>query len=474
MATSIEDELYKFLSFYKQMPEWAKQIVAAPFRMIPRNKLLGKNYTIFYEEAKMLEYASKERIEEYQFLKLKNLLLHSYQTVPFYRNTWDKHGIDINKIKSFDDFYHSIPFLTRDMVQGNPESFLSNIFKSAQRISMNSGGSTGIPLKLYYLKGYTRAAEWAHMHLQWARIGYKAGSAFSNLRGDYIGKNRYYSYDPWRNLLILSSFYLNEKTADIYLELLNQYKVEYINAYPSSLFNLIQSSKYEKKTIPTLKGIFLGSENIFDWQIEKFKDFFEIDTVFYWYGHGELCALGGGCEASSNYHFFPSYSHVEFIETEQANGYSEKVLHEIVGTSFVNPLMPLIRYKSQDYGTVPINKCSCKREHKQLSKVVGREQEIAVGRNGEKITLTALIFGRHGDYFNHIKKMQIINTEPGKLIVNIIPKSTFLENHLQEIEKSLSEKQGMPFDTIISIVDKIDGTSMGKHRFLIRNFPLES
>ena len=135
--------------------------------------------------------------------------------------------------------------------------------------------------------------------------------------------------------------------------------------------------------------------------------------------------------------------------------------------------MPLIRYRTQDYGVVAENLCECDRKHKQLSQVIGREQEIAVGLNGEKITLTALIFGRHADYFNHIIKMQIVNTEPGKLIVKVIPKESFSDAHIAEIQDSLSQKQGMPFQTQAHVVSEIDGTKRGKHRFLIREFPLD-
>jgi len=470
---SIEDSLYKFLSFYKEMPDWAKRLLASPFKIFPRTKLLGKKYNLFYEEARMLEFATEERIEEYQFLKLQSLLKHAFDTVPFYQETWKEREVDIAKITSFQDFHNMIPFVTREMVQNTPARFLSGAYKLSQGLPMNSGGSTGIPLTLYYLKGHSRAAEWAHMYLQWSRIGYRVDSPVATLRGDYIGKDRLYSYDPWRNILILSSFNLNKANADIYLNLLNQYKIEYINAYPASLYNLIQLSKIKEKFIPSLKGILLGSENIFEWQLQKFKGFFNIDRVFYWYGHGEQCALGGGCETSSNYHFFPSYSYVEFIDDKGEQDGDALAASEIIGTSFVNPLMPLIRYRTQDYGIVAENLCNCGRKHKQLSQVIGREQEIAVGLNGEKITLTALIFGRHADYFNHIIKMQIINVEPGKLIVKILPKDSFSNAHTGEIEDTLSQKQGMPFQTKAHIVDEIDGTKRGKHRFLIREFPLE-
>ena len=467
----LEDKLYKYLSFYKKMPDWAKRIVATPFNMLPRSSYLGANFKAFYREAKMLEFAHKDKIEEYQLLKLQHIIHHAYMTVPYYQKKWAEYGINLDQVQSFDDFSKTIPFLTRKDVQSSPLDFLSDKFSKKKCNKSNSGGSTGIPLTLFQLKGYSRAAEWANMFLQWERVGFIQGKKLARLRGDYIGKNRIYSFDPWRNYLILSSFNLNINNADNYLQLLNKYKIEYINAYPSSLFNLIQLSTKKSVNIPSLKVIFLGSENTYNWQLKKLKDFFDIERIYYWYGHGELCALGGGCELSSQYHFMPSYSYVEFIPNQEIiGGHKDNKLVEIVGSSFINPAMPLIRYKTQDFGIESTQKCPCGRDHKLLEKIIGREQEIAIGLNGERITLTALIFGRHSEYFNHIIKMQVINYAPGKLKILIVPKASFNNNNKNEIISRLSLKEGMPFETKVEIIDRIETTKGGKHRFLLRTF----
>lgn len=414
-----------------------------------------------------------EKIHEYQFQKLKSILEHCVRYVPFYRTTWNEYGIDLKRIQSFEDFSNTIPFVTRRMVQDAPDNFISECFPASSRLPINTGGSTGVPLALYYLKGVSRSAELAHMHVQWGRIGFEPGARLARLRGDYIGKDRIYSFDPWRNFLILSSFNLNINNSDEYLLCMMKYNIKYINAYPSSLFNLIQLSKFKSFEIPSLKTILLGSENIFDWQLKKIRDFFGVDRIYYWYGHGELCGLGGGCEVSSSYHFFPSYSYVEFVPDKTLIEGDNQILSEIVGTSFVNPLMPLVRYRTQDYGVEADGNCKCGRHHKILSRIIGREQDIAVGKKGEKITLTALIFGRHAEYFNHVTKIQIVNESPGKLLVRVEPKPSFESQHKDEIIRSLSRKEGMPFETVVDEVQSIDSTKRGKHRFFIRTFDFD-
>ena len=467
---SLEDNLYKLLSTYKRVPDWAKSVIAAPFKIFPRTVYLGNHYKIYYETIKELEFASKEEIEEYQWLKLKNLLYHCYATVPYYQDKWNEYGINIDKIKDFNDFKKTIPLLAKKEIQDNPEAFISKAFSKKDILTANTGGSTGKPLKLFYLKGSSRAAEWAHMHMLWSRVGYNPKSRLARIRGDYIGRNRIHSYDPWRNMLILSSFNINNETAEKYFALMRKYKIEFINAYPSSLYNLIQVSGVSRVNIPTLKAVLLGSENVLDYQINKIKEFFNIDKVFFWYGHAELCNLGGNCENSNDYHFFPSYGYTEFLKTNSINDTTIENVVEIVGTSFINPLMPLIRYKTEDYGIEKKENCTCGRNHLLLSKVIGREQEIAIGFKNTKITLTALVFGRHHNYLNHIVNMQIINTSPGELLVKVITKNSFTNKHKNEIINSLSETEGMPFNTKVEIAETLSTTPNGKHRFLIREF----
>lgn len=467
---SLEDKLYKYLNIYKQLPDWAKQIVVLPFSVFGREKYLGETYKVFSELAYELQNSTKEQIYEFQYHKIKQLLEYAYKNVPYYTEKWNSLGIDINQIKSLDDFSKMIPFVTKTELQENPHRFLSKSYLKSDYLQTNSGGSTGVPLDLYYLKGHTRMAERAFWDYYFGTIGFKTGDRIARLRGDFIGKGKVYSYDPYRNTLILSSFSLSSETINEFFKALRKYKIKYITAYPSSIAYMIELSNQETIDLPYLEGVMLGSENVYEPQVKRIKKFFKIDKVFSGYGHGEATIAAGTCSHEFNYHFHPAYGYVEFIKPTNNEKYELKEIQEIVGTSFTNPLMPLIRYKSNDFGVELMSKCSCGSHHKGMSQIFGREQEIAIGRNNEKITLTALVFGRHCEYFTKVSKMQIVNTAPGQLVVRVIPKETFNEKHQLEIVSSLSDKEGMPFKTQVELVNYIPPTKRGKHRFLIREF----
>ena len=467
---SIEDKLYSFLSLYKKMPDWMKRIMTIPLRLAPREIYLGKNYKMFFNLFQKLDKASSSEIEEFQYLKIKQILKDSYQHVPYYRDKWSEYGIDISSIKSLDDFKKIIPFTPRIDIQEEPLQFISEKYNVKDQLLANSGGSTGTPLNIYYLKGYTRSAERAYWNYCFGEYGYMQGYRMARLRGDFIGEKKIFSFDPYRNCLIMSSFNLNINNVKKYLEAFNKYKIEYLAAYPASCIHLINLCDKLKYDFPYMKAIILGSENMYDDQINKIKSFFGINKVLKSYGHAEAVVAASNCLEKDIYHFHPVYGYVEFQKSEDLIKDKVENIKEIVGTSFINPLMPLIRYRTNDFGVEFNQDCNCSRNHNSLKEIIGREQEMAVGFNGEKITLTALIFGRHLDYFSHIYKMQLFNTEPGKLVVNVVPKKTFDDKHQKEIISSLSVNEGMPFETSLEIVDDIQSTKRGKHKLLIRNF----
>ena len=470
---AIEDKFYSLLNYYKKMPDWLKLAFTYPFTIFPRSFYLGKHYKYFSNQIKEVESWDKNRIEEFQFLKLKEVLEHAYKTVPYYKKRWHEHCINISMIKNIEDFKRIIPFVEKKDIQKDPFEFVSKKYSKSEIISSTTGGSTGTTLQLFFLKGYTRSAYRAHWDYLWGLHGYRPGVRYARLRGDYIGKNRIHSFDPYRNILMLSSFALNKDNADCYLKLLKKYKVKYLYGYPASIVNLINYAKKPEEKWISLKSVIFASENVYQHQEEAVKEFFNIEFVIKGYGLGEEVAMAVNQPNDNDYMFLPTHGYVEFCENNNVKFDSNKNIKEIIGTSFVNPVMPLIRYRTGDFAIVPSeNEISIgnKKPFIKVKDIIGRAQDVAIGKSGEKITLTALIFGRHSEYFSHIYNLQIVNTSPGKLIAKIVPKSTFNKTHENEIISQLSEKEGMPFETHVQIVNIIEHSKIGKTRFLIKRF----
>ena len=141
----------------------------------------------------------------------------------------------------------------------------------------------------------------------------------------------------------------------------------------------------------------------------------------------------------------------------------------IISTAFNNFVMPLIRYKTNDLAEYSDYKCTCNRNYPSIAKILGRDHEYIFGSKGNTISLTALIFGQHFKAFANIRQMQIIQNEPGKIIVNIVREEGFSKNDICEIAEKISNTSANTISPDIQVVNHIPVTKNGKHKFLIQN-----
>jgi phenylacetate-CoA ligase len=179
--------------------------------------------------------------------------------------------------------------------------------------------------------------------------------------------------------------------------------------------------------------------------------------VYRWYGHAERVVLAGEGARTPLFYFFPTYGYVEF-GLPDADG-----LCEIIGTSFHNRAMPLIRYRTGDYARLVENG----REFSwpAASEIVGRGHEFLVSAGGRRISLTA--FNMHDAVFDHLYAVQFYQDAPGRAEFRYIPGPRFDKAQLARIHARILEKLGDDFDVELKAVSAVEKTARGKHRWLV-------
>ena len=472
----MEDILYaKFLNYYNASPQWFKLLLGYIYRAIPLFVRYGNTYLKYAKFLEKSQWWSKERLEEYQWRKLEDILKHAYENVPYYRKIFDERGIKPNDIKNFDDF-KKLPFLTKEIVRDNFKYLIAKNYPKSKLLYVTTGGSTGTPLGLYYEKGVSRAKELAFITVLWNRVGYKIGDKLAVLRGNVVRsakKNIFWEYEPIKNRLILSSYHMTDKNLPLYIEQIRKFKPKFLHVYPSVLTILAKFMKRNKiKPFSSIKAILASSENIYPWQIKLFKEVFQC-KVFFFYGLTEMVALAGICEKSYDYHIFPEYSYVELIGKDGNRVTEEGAIGEIVGTTFDNYAMPLIRYRTGDLAVYTKQTCKCGRNYPLLKNMEGRLQELVVTKNNSLVTLTALIFAQHFKAFEKIKNMQLYQQEKGKIIVKIVKDREYTIKDEHEIKTKILKAVNGQLDIFFEYPNEIPKTKSGKHKFLIQKLPID-
>jgi phenylacetate-CoA ligase len=273
--------------------------------------------------------------------------------------------------------------------------------------------------------------------------------------------------NPIYNELQFSPFHMNEASLGAYVTALRKYRPQYLHGYPSAISMLAEYvQRYGlSSSLPPINAALLGSEDTTDIQRLRIQEAFRT-RVFTWYGHSERVVLAGECEQNSTYHQFPDYGYLEIIDDGGGRILQDGDRGEIVGTGFLNRVMPLIRYRTGDYATLLQPRCACGRCWDRFCDVDGRwKQEFVVTKSGGQISLTAL--NMHGPLFDHVVRYQYRQSEIGKCEICLVVAPGFTDADRQAIEDAYQRKAGDEVEFMVGIVDSIPLTNRGKLRRLV-------
>ena len=430
-------------SFRDKMPEPLKFISAPIFRYnLIKNDEFRKYHTLLGER----EFLSPAKIKDEQFRQLKNILIYSYQNVPYYHELFKKISFDPHKFSDFEQL-EIIPFLTREIINDNYDKLISRRKIRNGYYVGTTGGSSGLPLK--FLLDYDSIfKENAFIYFFRKKLGYKFEDKLVTFRSTEYG-NKLWKYNPMYNEIIFSPRKLSKVTIVNFAKKINDYNPQYINGYLSAIWYFAKLLEEYKITLKIkLKGIFLISENLDDNRRKFIEQFFKTKSLTF-YGHSERCVIAE--EMNPNiYKFDPYYGFTEKIQMED-NQFS------IIGTGFLNHVMPFIRYRTDDICS-PVN---------QFDKITGKRSSTIglYGKNNEY--LTSSIWDLEDPVFKNITTYQFIQEEKGKAYLLIIVNKNFQISEFEIIKKKISQNCKGIIDIEVKIVENLNLTPRGKYQMYI-------
>jgi phenylacetate-CoA ligase len=105
--------------------------------------------------------------------------------------------------------------------------------------------------------------------------------------------------------------------------------------------------------------------------------------VIDWYSLTETGPLGYACPQGHGYHWLPHDVH---LETLDGNGRPTTGIGEITVTGGRNPFIPLLRYRTGDWGRIDFTPCSCGDPMPRLMELEGRSPVVFRAANGMRVT----------------------------------------------------------------------------------------
>src|SRR5258706_15346906 len=335
-AMAIEDLLHPFVGSYLASPDWLKASAGRAYSMLPPRVRLGSAYETYREQIAATEGTAGAT--QLALRKLEATLAWALETVPAYQ----RYRALLQARRDPREILERLPVIDKLDIKHQRQRYLSRVMPSAARLEMFTGGSTRNPMQFYLQKHVSRPKEYAFIQDFRERVGMGTNDIVLALRGRTVptaaqAGGKIWMYEPIKRQLILSSDHLERRFMPAYAQALAMHRPAYVEAFPSALYPLARwlAANPMPEFTREVKGVMLYSENVYGFQMEKFREVFGCPILTH-YGHSERVLMAASMPDDDRYFFWPQYGYFELLDAENLPITQPGKLGFVVGTSFDN------------------------------------------------------------------------------------------------------------------------------------------
>lgn len=327
-----------------------------------------------------IETMSREDLEALQLERLQALVKRVYQKIPFYKESFDKAGINPEDIKSLADLT-KLPFTVKqDMRDAYPFGLFAVPRKDVVRVHCSSG-TTGTATVV----GYTQKdlENWGDC---FARALYGAGCGpDSTLQiaygyGLFTGGLGAHNGGERAGCTVLPMSTGNTKRQ---VRLMKDFDVDCLCCTPSYALNIAevaQEEGYDVHEFQIHAGI-LGAEPCSEATRAEIEQKMGIQ-VYDIYGLSEVMGPGVACECEKQHglHVCEDQFIIEILDPKTLQPVPDGEWGEVVFTTLCKECSPLVRYRTRDISRILVGECECGRTFRRMDRIAGRTDDMMILR----------------------------------------------------------------------------------------------
>ena len=432
----------------------------------------GPPFSRILEDLETSQWSTPEQFAELQNRKLKALIRHSYQNVPYYRALFDKLRLTPDDINCVADL-KKLPILEKQTVRNSPRDFVARNIARARIFPGWTTGTTGTPLNALRSREsivFENAMIWRQR--RWAGLKYRCrkaaiwGTIWENVivpAGQRVPP--FWRFNAADNQLLLSYYHISDTTLPDYIRRLESFGPEFIEGFPSSILILARYLNSAGKRIP-LRAVFTSSEVLYDMHRKEIEEAFSA-RVFDLYGQAERTVAATECEHHAGLHINPEYGIFEILHDGQDA--PPGTTGDVVGTGLNNFVMPLIRYRTGDLAAFAAGSCPCGRQMPLLQGIQGRKADVIRTPDGRIVPGNGLMGAFHG--IANIKRSQVIQERLDHVVVNLQREDLSQPVDTTHLRANLAQCLGERVEIEFRLPDQIDTGGQSKFRWVTSHVP---
>lgn len=460
------------------------------YNFIDRNILLPIGDLLYGSSvrSRLVEFRRYDRltsaeISNLQNQKLRKLIRHCYENVPYYTKLFNRLDLKPEDIQTRADLV-KLPILTKQMIRDNYGDLIPNDMPKSRLIRSSTGGSTGTPLQ--FCKD---ANEWSGQKAAtlraWEWYGLHLGDKIFSLGGNSITKKKKkFSYKNIYDEVIMRNF--KHSSADVtdegmqkHYESLMKLKPKAIRGYGSSLY--IFARYIERMGLPVCPiTVVLTTGEILVPEYRRKLELVFRAPVYDEYGAGDGGILSHECPERDGLHIEESLCVIE-ITDKTGHVLPDGDVGYVTTTDLENYAFPFLRYHVGDMAYIKPGICPCGRSSRRFGEIMGRAGRLVYNKQGVPISPTMLPIMMYPDLdyhklenqtlYNKIDKFQIRQDRAGDIQVLLKMKDKADENPaIYDFIVTNYRNHFVGSEVSLSFVEEIPVLPSGKEDYCVSAF----
>jgi phenylacetate-CoA ligase len=410
------------------------------------------------------QWRSREELERRQLAKLRRLLRHAYNNVPFYRRLFDEAGIAVDEIVDLDDLQR-LPIVRREDIQPLPESDL--VARGANLstcIRTHTSGSTGVPLQIISRRSDRSVfnPSFLRVYIGWGLRPWHRLTYFQARPESLSQKSWYERLGIFRRQMLFS-----RDDPEVWIDGLRRWRPHLIHGYSLTLKLLADALRHTGTTDIHVPLVMSTSGVLDDVARELLTSTLGCQVVDIYASEEAGSVIAWECPRCPGYHIGLDTVIVEFVKDGRPAEPGEDAT--VLITNLSNFTMPFIRYDQGDVARISSRQPVCGRGFPLMDSIQGRAGDYVVLRSGRK--LTPHPFFLILDHAIGVARWQIIQESLDRLTVRM----TMPDGHdAVECEAVRSKIRGLVGEDMvvdIEVVERLRRDASQKLRSVICNLP---
>jgi phenylacetate-CoA ligase len=403
---------------------------------------------------------SRTQLQQYQAARLRALVRHASNNVPFHRRRLHAAGVDWRLIRTIDDLARIPWYDRREIREAAPEDLLADGTNCATLTERHTSGTSGQPMTIRrthieerLLHAFRLRTMFAYgLHFRDQRMGLRHENRMENAPWARLGFLRYHSVRAYDGVKSLRTRFLSLRP-------------EVVEGWAASLAELAGEITAEDRQTHSPRFIAAGAEPVTPDRRRRIETGFGA-RVYDVYGSEEFNLIAAECPHTGLLHITEAAVVVEVLRDGSPVLPGET--GEVVVTALHSYAMPFLRFRLGDVARLGPAPCPCGAPFATLAGLEGREEDVFPLPDGRLLIPHVLVLPLM-QTCPWIRKFQLVQELPDLLRLKVVaaPDVADVEARLAGWRQDSQQQCGDGVRIVVEQLSGIPNQPSGKYRSIV-------